>query len=169
MSVQEWTMIITASVAFVAVIVGPLLQWLIAKRQAADNVSFKRQKWIDELREETAEFLTLMARTEELRRPNPDQTIEDQKQAFNELTSANIRAFELGIRIKLRLNPREDDHNELISIFTSLSAAMPDPPPNETDEQRKVAISKFAVERDKAISQVQVILKKEWERVKSGK
>jgi hypothetical protein len=34
-SVEEWTKIITASVALVAVIVGPILQWRIARRQVA--------------------------------------------------------------------------------------------------------------------------------------
>ena len=57
-SVEELTKIITASVALVAVIVGPFLQWRIAKRQAADNISSKRQNWIDELRKDSAESLS---------------------------------------------------------------------------------------------------------------
>lgn len=78
-----------AFVAVVAMIVGPVLQWRIAKRQtelqksiaerqaelqrtiaqraAADNVSAKRQNWIDELRKDMSEFLTVVARLNELR------------------------------------------------------------------------------------------------------
>ena len=74
---KTWTKIITASVALVAVIIGPLLQWRIARRQAADNISSKRQFWIDELRKDSAEFLQILARLEELRRPNPNLPIED--------------------------------------------------------------------------------------------
>jgi hypothetical protein len=87
-----WVEIISkGTLAFVAMIVGPVLQWRIAKRQtdlqksiayrqaelrrsiaqrmAADDVSAKRQNWIDELCKDMSEFLTVMARLNELRRP----------------------------------------------------------------------------------------------------
>lgn len=168
-NVEEWTKIITATVALVAVIVGPLLQWRIARRQAADNVSSKRQNWIDELRKDSAEFLQLIARIEELRRPSPNLSIEDQKLVFDEMATANARANELGVRIKLRLNPNEVEHIKLVDLFAELAAACKDPPPGETEDQRKAAMQVFFRVRDKIISHLQTILKHEWERVKQGK
>lgn len=168
-NVEEWTKIITACVALVAVIVGPLLQWRIARRQAADNVSSKRQNWIDELRKDSAEFLQILARLEELRRPNPNLALEDQKLVFDEAAAANARATELGIRIKLRLNPNEEEHKKLVELFAGLAAVSKDPPPSETIDQRKMAQQAFFRERDKIVQHLQKILKREWERVKLGK
>lgn len=167
-SVEELTKIITASVALVAVIVGPFLQWRIAKRQAADNISSKRQNWIDELRKDSAEFLQILARLEELRRPTPNLSVDDQKLAFDEMAAANARGNELGIRIKLRLNPNEQEHKKLVDLFSRLAEASKDPSPNETPEQRKAAQQVFFQERDKVIHHLQTILKSEWERVKFG-
>lgn len=167
-SVEEWTKIITASVALVAVIVGPLLQWRIARRQAADNISSKRQNWIDELRKDSAEFLQILARLEELRRPNPGLSLEDQKLIFDEMATASARGNELGIRIKLRLNPKEDQHIKLVEQFGALAAASKIPASDETVEQREAAQRRFLQEREKIIQLLQEILKREWERVKRG-
>ena len=67
--------IISAATALAAVIVSPLVSWIIAKRQidiakrqiSATNVSSKRQVWIDELRRDVAEALVLASRIEELK------------------------------------------------------------------------------------------------------
>ena len=167
-SVEEWTKIITASVALVAVIVGPILQWRIARRQAADNISSKRQNWIDELRKDSAEFLRILARLEELKRPNPGLSPEDQKLVFDEMAAATARGYELGILIKLRLNPNEDQHIKLVQQFSELAAVSKAQVSDETLEQREVSQRKFMEGRDKIIKQIQEILKREWERVKRG-
>lgn len=168
-----------AFVAFVAMIVGPILQWLIAKRQtdlqktiaqrtAADNVSAKRQIWIDELRNDMSEFLTVMARLNELNRPNKDISPEDAAKNFEDIAQYNFRGTELGIRIRLRLNPKEEEHNKLVSLLGSLSDASANPPPNETPEQKEKAKKDFYAARDKVVAYMQTILKHEWERVKKG-
>ena len=67
--------IISAATALAAVIVSPLVSWILAKRQidiakhqiSATNVSSKRQVWIDELRRDVAEALALASRIEELK------------------------------------------------------------------------------------------------------
>lgn len=143
-------------------------QQQIAKRQIADSISSRRQVWIDELRKDAAELLTLFARLEELRRPTPNLSEEDKKKNFDEMAAANARAHELAIRIKLRLNPKEDLHNKLEQLLGALSDACRDPPPNETNEQRQSAIKAFQKARDEVVSQLQTILKHEWERVKRG-
>ena len=168
LNVEEWTKIITACVALVAVIVGPLLQWRIARRQAADNISSKRQNWIDELRKDSAEFLQLLARLEELRRPNPNLSTDDQKLVFDEKASANARANELGIRIKLRLNPNEANHKKLVEVFAALAATSREPSEDKCDIQRSASKQAFIGARDKIIDHLQNILKLEWERVKKG-
>lgn len=168
-----------AFVAFVAMIVGPILQWLIAKRQtdlqktiaqrtAADNVSAKRQIWIDELRKDMSEFLTVMARLNDLRRPSKDISPEDAAKNFEERAQYNFRGSELGIRIKLRLNPKEEEHNKLVSLLGELSDASVNPTPDETAEHKEIAKKAFYSARDKVVAHMQIILKHEWERVKKG-
>lgn len=167
-TVDNFNKIALACVALISLIVAPIVQWKIARRQAADNVSAKRQIWIDELRKEVAEYLTLTARLEELRRPNPDNDEADQKRNFDELMDANKRAMELLIRIKLRLNPKEDEHNEFVRLLGALADVCKDPPAKETKQQMQIAQKEFATARDRVIAHVQTILKHEWERVKRG-
>lgn len=167
--ISEIVMIVPIITALVAVVVGPILQWRIAKRQAADHISSKRQAWIDELRKDCASFLALVARLEGLRRPNPCSSTEDQRQTFEEKVEVSVKAYELAIRIRLRLNPKEDDHNRLKELLSGLSAACKDPNPGEIDSERETKISEFRNHVDKIMSQIQLILKKEWVRVKSGR
>ena len=97
-------------------------------------------------------------------RPAANLSEEDQKKNFEEMATNNFRAHELGIRIKLRLNPREDMHNELVELLKKLSDVSKDPPPNETDDQKKAAIKAFNDVRQEVIAHMQTILKYEWER-----
>lgn len=186
----EISQMITALVALVAVFLGPFMQHKIAKRQVqmqaeiadrqsetqrqiatrqiADSIASRRQTWIDELRSEAAEFLTLFTRLEELRRPSHGLSEDDQRKNFEDMAVANSRASELGIRIKLRLNPKEKKHIDLTDLLRVLSDLCLDPPLNETQEQRKAAEKAFRTARDNVIIQFQSILKHEWERVKRG-
>ena len=55
----ELISLLSALVALVAVIVGPIVTWRIAKRQIqASVVSANRQNWINDLREAVAGFIT---------------------------------------------------------------------------------------------------------------
>lgn len=187
---DEFNKVVLGSVALISLVVSPIVQWRISRkqallqeqianrqadlqaqiamRQAADNISAKRQVWIDDLRKEAAEYLTLFARLEELRRPALGISFEDKKQNFDDLMEANKRATELGIRIKLRLNPKEDEHNEFVRLLGALADVCKDPPPNETESQKTEAYRQFRVARDSIIAHLQTILKHEWERVKKG-
>ena len=120
------------------------------------------------MRKEAAEFLTLFARLEELQRPALDLSPEDQKLSFDERAEANKQSIELGIRIKLRLNPKEDEHNEFVRLLGVLSDLCGSPMPNETEAQRTDAIRQFGAARNNVIAHLQTILKHEWERVKKG-
>lgn len=180
MTPDTFNKIALALVAIVSIIVSPWLQWLIAKRQAelqktiasrvaADNISAKRQNWIDEFRKEISEFLTAMGRLSELRRPPPNLSEGDQKKNFEEMAACNFRAHELGVRIKLRLNPKEAVHNTLVDLLRKLADVSKDPPANESEDQKRAAMKAFNDVREELIAHMQTILKYEWERVKSGK
>lgn len=84
------------------------------------------------------------------------------------MATYNFRGSELGVRIRLRLNPNEEEHNRLVSLIRELSDASADPPPNETPEQSEAAKKAFQGTRDKIVAHMQKILKHEWERVKKG-
>src|SRR5258705_315405 len=97
LTVDDFNKVVLAVVALVALFLGPWMQWRIAKRQVqmqsetaklqietqsriatrqiADNISTKRQNWIDELRKDAAEFLTVVGRIQELKRPRVEQLI----------------------------------------------------------------------------------------------
>jgi hypothetical protein len=143
-------------------------QQQIAKRQIADSISSRRQVWIDELRRDASEYLTLVARLEELKRPAQNLSEEDQKKNFDEMAVANARSHELGIRIKLRLNPIEEEHNKLVDLLVALADVCKEPPPNETANQKLSAQQAFGKARSDIVSHLQTILKHEWERVKRG-
>lgn len=168
--------VISAATALVAVIVSPLMSWKIAKRQidiakrqiTASNVSSKRQVWIDELRKDVAEALALASRIEELKRPSPDLRREEHLDLFDRRMEAALRTFELLMRIKLRLNPNEQEHNDLVAAFQEMSRAAPDPQPGETDEDRRTLQAEFGAARDKVLGVTQKILKSEWNRVRKG-
>ena len=161
--------VISAATALVAVIVSPLVSWNIAKRQiTASNVSSKRQVWIDELRRDVAEALALASRIEELRRPSPELSREEQMDVFDRRMEAELRAIELLMRIKLRLNPNEQEHNDLLAAFQELGRAAPDPQPGETDEARRRLQAEFGAARDNLLEITQKILKSEWNRVRRG-
>lgn len=187
---DDFNKIVVAAVALIALFLGPFMQFKIAKRQVAmqediakrqtdtqqqiakrqiaDSISSRRQVWIDELRKDVSEFLTLIGRLEELKRPAPNLCEEDQKKSFDEKAAANARALELAIRIKLRLNPLEEEHNKLVQLLDTLADVCIDPPPNEADEQKQLARSAFHKATKDVVSHLQTILKHEWERVKRG-
>ncbi len=168
--------VISVMTALVAVIVSPLVSWMIARRQldivkhqiSSSNVSSKRQVWIDELRQDIAEALALMSRIEELKRPSPNLNENEHLEVFDRRMEAELRATELLMRIRLRLNPNEQVHNDLVSAFQEVALAAPDPKPGETEEDRHRLQAGFKSARDKALGITQTILKNEWNRVRRG-
>jgi hypothetical protein len=176
---DDFNKIILPIITLIALVAGALVQlWIakrqsemqkeIAKRQIADSISARRQAWINELRSEASEYLTLVARIEELKRPAPNLSLEDQKRNFDDMAAANARGHELGVLIRLRLNPLEEMHNTLTKLLTNLADVCVDPPPNETQSQVVEAKRAFFKARNDVIVHLQKILKYEWERVKRG-
>lgn len=190
LTIDDFNKIVLALVALVALFLGPFMQYKIAKRQVemqkeiadkqtetqrqiaarqvADNISSKRQAWINELRSDSAEALSYLARIAELKRPAAKLDDESARKNFEDLAVANFRAHELLVRIKLRLNANEEDHQKLDELFKNLSAQTAGASPGETEEQRNESIRRFQLARKEVLDHLQMILKKEWERVKRG-
>lgn len=166
---REATPLVAVTVSLVAVIVAPFVSWKIAKRQIrASNVSSKRQVWIDELRREVAVSLTLAAHIQELHRPDPDLNRKEFLATMDDKAAAQFRLNETQMLIKLRLNPNETSHNELLAAFEELRQATPDPQPGETEEDQQRLVAEFKTVRAKVLTVTQKILKNEWERVRVG-
>ena len=133
--------ILSLVVAMLAVIVGPLVQWRIAKRQIVDPM---RQAWINELRKLLSKLLGnssyFMARGA------------DKVRDMEDLRELAVIQQE----IELTLNPLEEDHKLLIAgLREMMKAAMV-----ARDQQRFIQLH---VEAEVL---AQKILKREWNRVK---
>lgn len=191
-TVDDFNKIVLAIVALVALFLGPWMQWRIAKRQVqmqadianlqietqsriatrqiADNISTKRQNWIDELRKDAAEFLTVVGRIQELKRPHSEQLIAMTEIVgdYKERLAAEMRAKELGTRIKLRLNPNEAEHNRLVELIADLASKGYILNRKYSPEEEVETSRIFNAASNAVISHLQTILKHEWERVKKG-
>lgn len=137
-------------VALCAVIVGPVVTFNVAKRQVISPI---RQKWIDELRELMSQFLSesrkVIVLSEGCGLLNADNTDES---AFQKL-------LYIEQKLRLMLNPNEDDHSDLINFVHVIT----------DDVQHGGAdLIELGNRLDDATKLCQKILKHEWERVKSG-
>lgn len=165
------------TVAIISMIVGPYLQWRIAKRQTelqaaiaarqvADSIAGRRQKWIDELRSDVAEILTIEARLVDLQinQLAPNELAELTKEFEDKYVAATDRGQELAQRIWLRLNRNEAIHQQLRAALMRVeevgSTFGRGGKPHESAEWKEV--------RRRAAEITQDILKAEWERVKKG-
>lgn len=164
------TMPLWLQIALVAIaIASPLLAWLgvrhqvrnalkVAEKQArtalepsrqqvhGSVVSANRQKWIDALRDDIAEFLT---ESDGVRARLQDNPIVDQ-----DIRERGRKLTLLFNRIRLRLNPHENDHSDLLELLEKLL--------------RYDNIKLGLPLEDEAARLAQQILKREWRRVKSG-
>jgi hypothetical protein len=145
-------------IALAAVIVGPTLVFISAKRQMAMQIviayrsviSPMRQKWINDLRERVAEFVSEATWIYLLH----FQSEESREKA--DVKPTTIRMTLLRNQIELMLNPAEGDHNALIKqIETFRACAIED---GRTNDYPK-AVDDMNVAAKK-------ILKDGWERVK---
>lgn len=192
LTVDDFNKIVLATVALVALFLGPWMQWRIARRQVqmqadiverqietqsriatrqiADNISSKRQNWIDELRKDSAEFLTVVGRIQELKRPRVQQMVAMTEIAedFKERLAAEMRAKELGTRITLRLNPNETQHNRLLELIGEMASKGYELNRQYTPDEEVQSAQAFNEASNAVVAHLQAILKQEWERVKKG-
>ena len=172
MSQQEIVQILTAITAVLAVIVGPFVALRVAKRQsetalsvgskqsdtsqsiaklqASTNVLSKnRQEWINTLRNEISESLvcvihastiSAIVKTED----RVTSILETMKDVLLHLSNA-----------RLLINPNETDHKSLIAKMEEMYYGLKTPDYNFRQAETELTLL------------AQVVLKREWERVKS--
>ena len=151
--------LISVITALVAVLLGPLVQVYITKRQiSASTVATFRQEWINSLRDEISLFIGEWSKAT-IRWQRRDG--ESEQQQYDRLQSLSIHES----KIAMLLNPKESDHMELLASIEKLKhlvneefAGIPSTTITETLEKAKKAV----------ISNSQAILKREWSRVKLG-
>ncbi len=144
-------------------------QAAIASRQIADNISTKRQTWIDELRKDSSEFLTVVGHIQELKRPQAlTATGLTRAEHFQEQLKGEMRARELFTRIRLRLNPGEEAHNKLVALIMKIAENGYNPHRAYTPAEELESAQDFNEAVHAVVSHLQAILKSEWERVKKG-
>ena len=192
MTVDNFNKLVLAVVALVALFLGPWIQCRIAKkqiqmqgevaklqietqsriatRQIADNISSKRQNWIDELRKDAAEFLTVVGQIQELKRSRATQmtSMTEIADDFNERLISEMRAKELGTRIRLRLNPNEAEHNRLLKLIGEMASKGYELNRKYFHAEEQKVARAFNDASEAVVEHLQVILKHEWERVKKG-
>ena len=139
----------SALIALLAVIIGPILTLWISMRQLQGTVlSSNRQKWIDELRHEIAGVLNCLSALQIhfAERRDPEPLIEIlQKYTWH------------AAKITLLINPNEQDHLRLQHLVIKTFQHIPNTP------EESELIDKGTKE---IINLSQVILKREWARVK---
>ena len=155
---SEYVLIISSVTALLAVILGPFITLYIARRQIKANVlSPNRQKWIDILRDEISNYLAITARTAGA----TASRVEDQGYLMNCIEDL-CRSES---KIRLLLNPKESDHQELIALLEKTSSSI--------WYLKATHKGSFAEDlntlRNEIIRVSQPILKREWIRVKELK
>jgi hypothetical protein len=146
--------VVSALVALVSATVGPFVSWKIAKRQIVTTVrATSRQQWIDNLRDEVAEFIGFLIEGGIKRTGN---TIAESD--VNEL--ARIQSQKLA-RIALLLNPAEEKHNQLMWFLREAHSETWNPAIQPDAE-------KVREKTDRALDICKEILKLEWDRTKEG-
>jgi hypothetical protein len=148
--VVEVLAILSAATALIAVVMGPLVSLWAARRQSRVTVlSANRQAWINTLRDLIAECMAISGFIHIADWSDRKQSEFDEKMERFALLVAKIR---------LMLNPNEQDHKRLSEMLGQLMKSMRSL--NEKDPVKGAQLMKDFLPLS------QTILKREWERVK---
>ena len=154
--------LISACTALVASIAGPFVTLLVAKRNFnATVLSANRQKWIDSMRDMLAELISLLIAALVIKAKWKDQWDHGRGPFLADpaLLEKLQRIVLTQTKIRLLLNPTEDDHRRLYSaIDTAMKRLQSEESPESDTEADIETITTLA----------QSILKREWLRVKKG-
>ena len=157
MSVEVMSLV----VAGMAVVVGPVISWKIAKAHIASQVvSANRQEWINTIRNIVAGFLRDSRSVIPVYMANT-YSMEKTFEVFDRMVLATEQ-------IELMLNPKENDHAEMIRLMRSALelvrgalSEISQGQPTSNDKERMTAITAI-------MPLAQGIFKSEWNRIKSG-
>ncbi len=152
------------------------MQELASRRIAMANVSAKRQVWIDELRADIAQYVTLWQEISYLWeamvskvRPAPLSEAQLNKELadfIDSTTKLRKEALQLALRIELRLNMTEQKHQELNALMTRLEKVVGEFNRERSARQPNEVQNEFAAVRTQLVAKCQEILKVEWDRLK---
>jgi hypothetical protein len=146
--------ILSLVVAALAVFVGPIISWRMAKRQLAATLEVSnkqitaptRQAWINNLRDSLSEITS--------------SALHYHVSGFEERTDEEYqRLTHLEYKIKLMLNPREDDHEQLERLIAQMTELLGEKGSWEVDQE-------FQTYHNAVIALSRNVLKREWDRVK---
>ena len=142
--------ILSAATALFAVVLGPLVSLWAARRQSRVAVlSANRQAWINTLRDLLAECMAISGFIH----------IADWSERKQSEFDEKMERFALVVsKIRLMLNPSEQDHQRLTEMLSELMKSM-------RSLKEKDPVKGAQLMRD-FVPLSQTILKREWERVK---
>ncbi len=147
---SSWISILSLIIAALAVLFGPLIQLYIAKAQIRASVlSANRQRWIDQLRQHVAEFITVASELN----TNSKLHLHDDATTLQKTREMHLCKS----TIKLMLNPTKEDHQRLIQLL------------NDATDGITKSIDEDRTDIPAIVALTQAIQKKEWERVKATK
>jgi uncharacterized membrane protein len=153
---------VTACTALVSSVVAPMITMRMGRAQIrASVISNNRQRWIETLRDLIAAFCAQVTTAVPMRRTLLDAnggilvTDPDILDKLQEI----MKTFTM---VRLMINPLEADHQELIAVLTRTMTTLRTAP---LDEDLDPSVRQ-SVEDVVHISQI--ILKREWSRVKAG-
>lgn len=154
MSTTETIAVISAVTALLAVLLSPLVSlWAVQRQSRVSVLSSNRQAWINTLRDLIAEYISITGLMHAGDWSSRTEIEFDQKME---------RLALLRSKVRLMLNPSEDDHQRLGQILGDLLLTMGGRAAagNKRDAQKARALVEDLVPLS------QSILKREWERVK---
>jgi uncharacterized membrane protein len=153
---------VTACTALVSSVVAPMITMRMGRAQIrASVISNNRQRWIETLRDLIAAFCAQVTTAAPMRRTLLDANggiLVTDPDILNRLQEI-MKTFTM---IRLMINPLEADHQELIAVLTKTMTTLRTAP---LDEDLDPSVRQ-SVEEVVQISQI--ILKREWSRVKAG-
>ncbi|MCD2516873.1 hypothetical protein LQ564_11205 [Massilia sp. G4R7] len=160
----EISALLPAAVTFAAALVagGIARSTLIASKEV--KVSEFRQKWIDSLRDELAGLFsnvrTLTRAMEEKRSEFSDSAFHFDQAKFTEARHGTAETLH---KVKLRLNPNQENHKELLRRLEIMMVSTQDYLEGKKNDA-DAAIEKL----ESALAFAQTVLKSEWHTVKAG-
>ncbi len=165
--IQGYLPFISLIIAAFAVIVGPFVSYKVAKSQQDNSIKLAnkqviapmRQQWINNLREQTSEFLSLSLwfYVSEMHDDNINHEAKDEEiERDNQNLKTDRKLSFLLMKIELMLNPLEEDHTALVGHLSKCK--------DTAFHDKK---SEFSIHHKAATAQCSKILKREWERVKN--
>jgi hypothetical protein len=152
--------LVTASTALISAVIGPMVSYIVARRQIrASVISNNRERWVEALRDSVSEYVALIVSASMLQQA----TGQDPIKAITEdhaLLQTVERIMLVKSKIMLMTNPNEKLYRELCEVveatYQTIAAGEPQ------------AFTKIRAGSEAITRAGREVLKAEWARVKRG-